>query len=196
MTARLSVATLPEEIRDEPSDGELFARVARGEIGPLGTLFDRHHAAVRAFARRVTGDAADADDLVQETFLTAQRAAASFEPGGTARPFLLGVAAQLARRRRRTFARLRAFLTSFGEAPRAPLPDQEAALAAAEEAAHVNAVVASLPLEHRLVLGMVELGGLTGVEAAKALDVPVGTVWRRLHEARGMLRRKLERRLR
>ena len=71
-------------------------------------------------AERGSATPPTAADLVQETFLTASRAAASFERGAAAKPFLLGVAAQLARRRRRSFARLRAMLEAFAHVPVAP----------------------------------------------------------------------------
>lgn len=176
------------------TDGELFARVARGDLGPLGELFDRHHASVRSFVRRAAGANDDVDDLVQETFVTAARAAASFDPAAPARPFLLGIAAQLLRRRRRTFARLRAFVDKLTTAPRPSPRTPEDETADGEEADRLHAAIATLSLDHRLVIGMVELSGLSGVDAARALDVPVGTVWRRLHDARIELRRKLERR--
>jgi RNA polymerase sigma-70 factor (ECF subfamily) len=176
------------------TDSELFEGIARGDLGPLGELFDRHHASVRAFAERVLANRADAADLVQETFLTASRAGASFEPGAAAKPFLLGVAAQLARRKRRSFARLRAMLEAFAHAPVAPRATPEIDLAATEEAAQLDAAVARLSHAHREVILMVDLGGLTGVEAANALGIPAGTVWRRLHEARAELRDKINRR--
>lgn len=177
-----------------PSDAELFAGIARGDLGPLGELFDRHHRSVRAFAERVLVNRSDVDDLVQETFLTASRAAASFEPGASARPFLLGVAAQLARRNRRSFLRLRAMLEAFGLAPEPPHPSPEDSTENAEETARLHEAIARLSLDHRVVLGLVDLGGLSGVEAAQALGVPVGTVWRRLHDARSALRERLTRR--
>jgi RNA polymerase sigma-70 factor (ECF subfamily) len=176
------------------TDSELFEGMARGDLGPLGELFDRHHARVRAFAERVLANPADAADLVQETFLTASRAAASFESGAAGKPFLLGVAAQLARRRRRSFARLRAILETFAHAPMAPRATPEDDLAAGEETALLDAAVARLSQEHREVVLMVHLGGLSGVEAAKALGIPAGTVWRRLHEARAELRDGIKRR--
>ena len=71
--------TIASEIA-EATDTELFEAIAQGALGPLGELFDRHHASVRAFAERLLSNAADAEDLVQETFLVASRAAASFEP--------------------------------------------------------------------------------------------------------------------
>jgi RNA polymerase sigma-70 factor (ECF subfamily) len=176
------------------TDTELFAGMASGDLGPLGVLFDRHHASVRAFAERVLGNPADAADLVQETFLTASRAAASFEAGAAAKPFLLGVAAQLARRRRRSFARLRAMLEAFAHAPVTSRATPEDNLTARDQATLLEAGVARLSHAHREVVLMVDLGGLSGVEAAKALKIPAGTVWRRLHEARAQLRNGIKRR--
>jgi RNA polymerase sigma factor (sigma-70 family) len=177
----------------EATDAELFDAMADGDLGPLGELFDRYHANVRAFAERLLGHPADAADMVQETFLTAARASTSFQPGASAKPFLLGVAAQLARRRRRSFVRLRALLTAFEHAPTARRPTPEDHLAAGEDAALLDEALAKLSHEHREVLLLVDLGGLSGVEAAKALGVPSGTVWRRLHEARAQLRDRIQR---
>jgi RNA polymerase sigma-70 factor, ECF subfamily len=176
------------------TDTELFQGIANGELGPLGELFDRHHASIRAFAERLLANPADADDLVQETFLTASRTAAAFVSGAAAKPFLFGVAAQLARRKRRSFARLRAMLLGFEHTPRAPRRTPEELLIAGEEAELLHAALARLSHAHREVVLMVDLGGLSGVEAADALGIPAGTVWRRLHEARAHLRLKIKRR--
>jgi RNA polymerase sigma-70 factor, ECF subfamily len=176
----------------ERSDEELFARIAEGRLDALGALFDRHHAAVRAFVERMTSGAPDRDDLVQETFLAAARAAGSFEPTPSARPFLLGVAAQLLRRRRRSFARLRRLLAAVGDVVTPAPPDPEEATIARNEHVRVERAIAALADERREVFLLVELSGLSGVEAARALGVPAGTVWRRLHEARRELRRAME----
>jgi len=190
----------PDESRAErlaqATDTELFDGMAQGDLGPLGELFDRHHASVRAFAERMLVDSADVADLVQETFLTASRAAASFQSGAAGKPFLLGVAAQLIRRRRRSFARLRTMLEALGRTPMAPRPTPENDLLEREEAKLLDAAVARLAHAHREVILMVDVGGLSGVEAAKALRIPPGTVWRRLHEARAELRERMKRRLR
>jgi RNA polymerase sigma-70 factor (ECF subfamily) len=178
---------------EQATDGELFQAMANGDLGPLGELFDRYHASVRAFAERLLGDPADAADLVQETFLTAARAAASFERDAAAKPFLLGVAAQLARRRRRSFARLRRLLEAFKHAPVEPRVTPEDDVAVDEQKWLIERAVGRLSPEHREVILMVELGGLSGVDAAKALEIPAGTVWRRLHEARAQLRQSLKR---
>jgi RNA polymerase sigma-70 factor (ECF subfamily) len=189
----------PESLdaRRRPTDPELFVALARGDLGPLGVLFDRYHEDVRQLLLRAAPGASDVDDLVQETFLTAARAAESYDGRPSARPFLIGVAAQLLRRRRRTFARFRALVDAFGSAPVATAPKSpEEATGGEQEAALVRSALERLSDDKRLVLVMVEWEGMSGPEVAKILDVPVGTVWRRLSEARTELRRVLERRMR
>src|SRR5690606_6417739 len=51
------------------SDAELLARLAAGQLGALGDLYDRYHVPVRTFVARATGDAHDVDDIVHATFL-------------------------------------------------------------------------------------------------------------------------------
>src|SRR5262249_10195612 len=61
------------------SDQGLIALVARGDRDALGALYDRYGAAAYALARRVTRDAALAEDVVQEAFLAVWRQARSFD---------------------------------------------------------------------------------------------------------------------
>jgi len=179
-----------------PGDAELLKAIVNGDLGPLGVLFDRHHESVRQFLLRAAPNEAEVDDLVQETFLTAARAASSFDGRASALPFLIGVAVQLLRRRKRTFSRLRALYEAFSAAPAAPLQSPEEHMSQAQQEALVQRAIARLSQERRLVLVMVEYNGMSGVEVARILDTPVGTVWRRLHEARAELRRALEREVR
>lgn len=184
----------PKRERDSmPSDAALLLAVADGDLGPLGALFDRHHEAVRQFLLRAAPNAADVDDLVQETFLTAARAAGSFDGRASALPFLLGIAVRLMRRKKRTFARLRALYDAFAGTPTTPARNPEEATGTEEEGALLREAIAKLSEDRRLALVMVEYSGMSGVEVARALGVPVGTVWRRLHEARAELRHALER---
>lgn len=172
-------------------DDALFAQLADGDLSPLGELFDRYHASVRRFLLSLRVDPADVDDLVQETFLTASRAASNFRHGAAGRPFLFGIAAKLAWRRRRSFARLRRLLLSFGEQPKIATPSALDEIAGDERRAAVRAALDRLSERHRTVLVMVEFGEMSGVEAAAALDLPAGTVWRRLSEARAEVARHL-----
>jgi RNA polymerase sigma factor (sigma-70 family) len=175
------------------NDAALFEAMARGDLGSLGVLFDRHHEALRQFVLRAAPNSADVDDIVQETFLTATNAAGSFDGRTSGLPFLIGISVQLIRRRKRTFARIRALYDAFAVAPMAPKPTPEDRLHQAQEEASLQAAITRLSEERRLVLVMVEYNGMTGVEVAGILGIPVGTIWRRLHEARAELRQALER---
>ncbi len=177
----------------ERTDPELMAALASGELSALGLLYNRYHEDVRQFARRACAREADADDVVHDTFLTASRAAGSYDGRPCARPFLVGVAAQLVRQRRRVWARwaevLEAFVSSQIEGvQRTPEDHAETA----ETAAQLERALARLTEEKRLVLLLFEREGLSGEEVAHALDIPVGTVWTRLHHARADLRRALK----
>lgn len=194
MTSTPLKPVMKREVHAVPeTDAALLSAVARGDLGPLGVLFDRYHEPVRQFLLRAAPNAADVDDLVQETFLTASRAAQSFDGRESALPFLIGISVQLLRRKRRTFARLRALYDAFGSAPTSPTRSPEDAVAQGQDDQRVRGAIGKLSEDRRLALVMVEYNGLSGVEAAKILGVPVGTVWRRLHEARNELRHTLER---
>jgi RNA polymerase sigma factor (sigma-70 family) len=170
------------------SDAELMTRLGAGEIGALGELYDRHQAALRRFIARATADAEDVDDLVHAAFLTAAKAAVRYDGRLVCRPWLIGIACQLLRRRRHALGRLVAVLSSLHRArpssrdPRPALdarPDVERALARLSEA-------------KRITLLLAEVEGLTCPEIAELLAIPIGTVWTRLHAARRELRQMLE----
>jgi RNA polymerase sigma-70 factor (ECF subfamily) len=182
----------PSAADDERTDADLLRRVSEGDLGPLGILYDRHHEHVLQFVRRATGGGADADDLVHETFLTLAGISGRYDGRASARPLLLGIAAQLVRQHRRGVARFLQVLGSFAGAlrdlsPRTP----EDAAAVTEDLHRFEKALMRLPEEKRLVLLLVEREGLSGEEVAEALQVPLNTVWTRLHYARAELRKAL-----
>lgn len=186
-SARSSEANRAEAIE---ADSIAVRRVANGDLSALGSLFDRHHAAVRRFLQGFTNGSADVDDLVQETFLIAAKRAGSFRSDLPVRPWLLGIAAHLGRRNRRTFVRFVRMLERFatgGEEPQtAPHPLEQRA-----ESQAVQLALTRLSEAKRAVVLMVEVEGRSCAEAAEALGVPIGTVWTRLHHARKELREAL-----
>ena len=163
------------------SDALAMGRLAHGEIDALGELYDRHQAAIRRFATRMTGSSDEGDDLVHATFLAALRTAGAFDGRRSCRAWLLGITAQLIRRQRSTFARWARLLGGFRHAEPSSLRDPEGALSAREG---IERGLARLSDEKRSVLLMAEVEGLSGDEIAQALAIPVGTVWTRLHYAR------------
>jgi RNA polymerase sigma-70 factor (ECF subfamily) len=169
-------------------DPELLRQLALGEIGALGELYDRYQEVVRRFLTRATGDAEDVDDLVHATFLGAAQSAGRYDGRPSCRPWLVGIAAQLLRRRRQTFGRFMAILASLRNV-RAATADPRLALQARTD---LDRALAGLSDAKRVTLLMAEVEGLSCSEIAEAFEIPVGTVWTRLHAARRELRRALE----
>jgi RNA polymerase sigma-70 factor, ECF subfamily len=169
-------------------DPDILRQLAGGEIGALGELYDRYQEPIRRFVARSTCDAEDVDDLVQATFLAAAKSAGRYDGRPSCRPWLIGIAAQLLRRRRQSFGRLLAVLSSL-RAVRAKAADPRPALQARSD---VERALVRISAAKRVTLLMAEVEGLSCAEIAAALGVPIGTVWTRLHAARRELRRALE----
>jgi RNA polymerase sigma factor (sigma-70 family) len=190
-------SVVPMIRRQDPpeDDGVIVARIAGGNLAALGVLHDRHCEAVRRFVLRATSHGADADDLVQETFLTLMRIAGSYDGRPSARAFLVGIAAQLVRQSARKRARWSNALSELGNTiARAVGSTPEAKAMATQELAAADAVLNGLSEEKRMVFLMIECEGLSGEEVAAALGIPAATVWTRLHYARLDLRRTLAKR--
>lgn len=174
----------------ELSDQALVAACATGDTAALGALFDRFNVAVYRFvARLATVDEAARDDVVQATFLEVQRCAAKFRGGSSVKTWVLGVAANVARRalrgERRRRARQAVFLV---ERATTETIHPDAAIERRRLLAQIGEGLAQLPHDLQVAFVMCDVEQLTGVEVARALDIPEGTLWRRLHQARKQLR--------
>lgn len=190
-------AVEPQGDASEHADAAAMERLARGEIHALGEIYERHHAAVRRFAARATGDASDAADIVHDTFLTVPRAARHYDGRASCRPWLLGIAARLIQRRGRSLGRLARMLGRFSDELRqrpADAVSPERAAVVGDDLAALQAALLRLSEAKRVVLLMAEVEGMSGDEIAAALDIPIGTVWTRLHHARNDLQKTLARR--
>jgi RNA polymerase sigma-70 factor (ECF subfamily) len=169
------------------SDADILSRLAGGESGALGELYDRHQERVRRFVARATSHAEDVDDLVHATFLAAAKSAGRYDGRSSCHPWLIGIAAQLLRRRHRAFGRFFAVLTSAGVP--ASFTDPRPALLARSD---VERALLRISAPKRIAIVMAEVEGLTCPEIAEALGIPIGTVWTRLHTARHELRQILQ----
>ncbi|MFZ5892741.1 MAG: RNA polymerase sigma factor [Myxococcota bacterium] len=170
-----------------PTDPELMARLAGADIGALGELYDRYQVPVRRFIARATSDAEDVDDLVQSTFLTAARSASRYDGRSLCRPWLIGIAVQLLRRRRHSLGRFLSVLSAL-QAFRSTSSDPRSSLHARSD---VERALAELSEAKRVTLLLAEVEELSCQEIAELLNIPIGTVWTRLHAARREMRRAL-----
>ena len=137
-------------------------------------------------ARRLVPDRADAEDLVQETYLRAWQAWRSGRPPRRVEPWLATICLNLGRdRARRAATRLEVEL----------LGDLADATDVAAEAIHrvqrtqVERALWALPEPQRLAVTLMDLGGFTAAEAAKLLGHPRGTVLAWVHRGRKALAR-------
>lgn len=169
---------------DEPDRAALFRRYVMPELQLL-----------HAMAMRLTRDPHDAEDLVQDTLLRAHRGIDRFD-GRYPRAWLLTILrnTHLNRIRKRT-----PHLAFDPEATFGQLPADDGRDTVAEDALDriadpvLVAALDRLSEAHRSIVGLVDIDGLSYLEAAELLDIPVGTVMSRLHRGRTRLRAILER---
>jgi RNA polymerase sigma-70 factor (ECF subfamily) len=178
----------------ELSDADLVHAVARRENPAMEELFERHHERVhRILARLRSVDAVDVDDLVQTTFLEVQRSAARYNGQSAVGTWIVAIAVNVMRHHVRKEVRYRTALVNRGREP----PPVSTAGSPFDESSNRQAMARlasgldELSREQKEVFLLCDVEGLRGTEVASALDLPEGTVWRRLHEARMSLRRHL-----
>jgi RNA polymerase sigma-70 factor (ECF subfamily) len=169
------------------SEEELMLAVARGEEAALRTLVARHAQPLHAYLTRLCGDATEAEDLVQESWIRIVRAASRFDPARKFRSWAYGIATNVARdRHRRVRARGGAH---------AALPAHASAAPGAEGRSiariDLRGPLAELPEGLRQALVLRYYDGMNEPEIAEALGIARGTVKSRLHAAVAALRRRL-----
>lgn len=157
--------------------------LARGrDMRAFGQLVDAHQSAVRAFLRRLTGNAADADDFAQEAFARTWEVLHRFDGASSLRTFICGVAFQYWRRARRSNVR-----REIREEAYADLSDTDAEPhARAAQRLALRRAMEELPEDQRAVLALCLGQEFTHAEAAEVLKLPLGTV--KSHVTRGRAR--------
>jgi RNA polymerase sigma-70 factor, ECF subfamily len=161
------------------------------DLGDLRALHAAHAGPLYAFALYATGDRGAAEEIVQDTFVHAWRAADRFDPAkGDVRNWLFAIARNLATdHHRRRAAR-----------PVLPTPDErleESSATASDidravEAWNVAQALSQLTPAHREAIVEVHLRGASVVEAARRLSIPPGTVKSRVYYGLRSLRVALE----
>lgn len=172
------------------SDETLFAAYGRGEGDKLGALVRRYEAPLFRFLHRRAGNAAQAEDLFQETWMNVIKGRASFREGRAFKPWLYAIALNLVRGSRRIRPVAAPILPEA-----APLsPDTPTrTLARRETAAAVRLLIDALPEAQREVFLLSEYDGLTYAEIGELLARPLGTVKSQMHYALRQIRSGLER---
>lgn len=182
-----------------PADGDdagLVAAALTGDRMAFTTLMGRHKDAIYRFVRRYVGDADEAFDLVQETFVACWSALDSFDPKRSFPTWLRRIALNKCRdwsRRRRVREFFFRALPLEAAASRISTLDPETDVDANEaQAAKLDAAIAALPptLKEPLLLTVFE--GLTHLEVANLLGISVKAVELRVYRAKQRLRQGVD----
>lgn len=179
-------------------DSTLVARCLKGDQAACAELIRRYQDRLYNTVLRLLGNADDAQDVVQEAFLSAFQALDRYKGDAQLFTWLYRIAVNAAishRRRRRV-------VLSINHPPVEPTAVEPEDLSRdagpgvrlerAEDKAVLQEALNRLTAEHRAVLVLKELDGLKYDQIAEVLGVPIGTVRSRLHRARLDLRNELK----
>lgn len=175
----------------EASDEDLARRFVAGDHGAFDELVRRHRDRIYRFVRWHLGaPRAEAEDVTQDVLIEVYRCLPRYEGRSRLQTWMLGLAHNICRQKRRgssgarrSFAAARAtdeVLRTVADAT----ADLDALLARREVQAQVRSAINRLGPEHREVVLLREIEGLSYGEIAGVLQIPVGTVRSRLHNAR------------
>jgi RNA polymerase sigma-70 factor (ECF subfamily) len=187
----ITVGNRWERERNGDAGREIVARIAAGERQALDTLYQRYAQPLFGYLLTLTSDRGLAEEILQDTFVAAWRAAERFEGRSSVKTWLFGIGRRQAYNslRRRNLA-----LTDDTVLDQTPGDEPEpemAALQNADRQALTDAIARLRPV-HREVLLLAFVHDLSYTEMAELLDVPLGTIRSRLSNARRLLRAILE----
>lgn len=185
----MPIALLENDLQD------LIRRVASGDEGAFGALYDASRRRVFGLALRILRDAHAAEEATLEVFAQVWRESGRYDAAqGSVLAWIVTLARtraiDLLRSRSRVARREGRKLEEGGDAlDRAPGPAESARKG--ERAERVRAAVRALPIEQRRAIEASYFGGLSYSEAAGLLGEPVGTVKTRIRAGMATLRRAL-----
>lgn len=186
-----------DALRPDSVDPDLafVARLAGGELDALEGLYGRYGTMAYSIAVRITGDAGAAEDVVQEAFLGAWRNAGRYVPGrGSVRTWLLAIVHHRAidsLRRRRPTTELPDEDQGSASPAGLTVPDVWDEVAATLDRDTIQRALGAIPVRQREAIELAYFGGLTQVEIADRLGLPLGTVKSRMRLGLLALRREL-----
>jgi len=178
------------ERHGDASDAELLARHVAGDPDAFGEIVRRHRDRLWAVALRTLGDREEAADAVQDALVSAFRSAHTFRGQSAVTTWLHRITVNACLDRIRRAASRRTAPVADEENLDALLEPHESAEAPAERGElhrELLAALATLPVEQRAALVLVDMQGYPVAEAAEVLDVPTGTIKSRCARGRARL---------
>jgi RNA polymerase sigma-70 factor, ECF subfamily len=178
--------------RDERTirqDGELARRAAEGDAAAFEELYRRYRRRVYALALRMTRNAADAEDLTQESFLSVHRNVGSFRGEAAFSSWLYRLAANVIKMHFRRRGARPEDLTSDGRLyERGPSPAPREGSPPFVDRIAVERAVGALPPGYRAAFVLHDVAGYEHAEIARMRGCTAGNSKSQLHRARAALR--------
>jgi RNA polymerase sigma-70 factor (ECF subfamily) len=174
------------------AEAGLIQAAVHGDQAAWEALMRVHQEPLFRFAYLMCGDPDEADDIAQEAFIRAYRALERFDLSRPLRPWLLSIAANLARNRFRSLGRRLNALRSLGQSRPAQAERVEETGERRWQAQRLRQAVERLGEKDRQIIYLRYFLELSTEEVAAAAGIPAGTVKSRLHRAIGRLRQVIE----
>ncbi len=176
--------------RQDPSDAKAIEQ-SLDEPSAFATVFERHFSLIHRFLCFRAG-VQPAGDLASETFAIAFRRRADYDlRRPDARPWLIGIAANLVRETRRSERRLNRALAKLAGERTIDTEGPEAAIGRDPRVAMLNEVLAGLSPDDRDLLLLFACMEFSYEQIAETMSLPIGTVRSRVHRLRDKLRGRL-----
>ena len=174
----------------ESPQSDLAAGLRRGDERAFEQLYREYADGVFHVAERMLGNAADAADVLQETFIAVFRRIETWRGEGSLKSWLYRIAIRFGLRAKRR----RPFTLDFNDPEEATPPSAyDPPPAETDFRSAVDREIQRLPARSRMVFVMHTVEGMTHPEIADALGVDEGTSKSQLHYARSLLKRRLAR---
>lgn len=167
------------------NESELVQRARDGEEAAWENLIRQHQGAVFRLAYLLLGDPDEAEDVAQETFIRAHKHLDRFDESRPLRPWMLRVASNLARNRKRSLGRYWNALQKMGRPEPGPGLDPD-------DAQILWQAIRRLRHGEQQIIYLRYFLDLSEAEAAAALEIPPGTAKSRLHRSLRKLRTVIE----
>lgn len=164
----------------------------------IRALIEEHGKAVYRFCFMLVKNKTDTDDLYQETFLTAMESSAKIDLNQNPKAYLMSIAAQLWKNKARKYARREKiapnveFIDDYIARPFGELSTPEEIVISNELRSRLQQAAEALNDKLKITLYMHYTADMSVEEIATALNIPLGTVKSRLHNARKALKKILE----
>lgn len=169
------------QAKPQPADVELISAICNGQERALEILYERYCRYAYSLAYHILRDSTAAEDVVQDTFLSIWRKAASYQARyGSVLSWLQAIV------HHRTIDKLRAsthrdrqwmpLQTENEQDPASVQPDVWEQAWSSEQRRMIRTILDQLPTEQRLVIELAYYSGYTHTEIAEQLNIPLGTV--------------------